>query len=82
MAKVEVTNVVKEITLTLTEAEARSLYALTILTGGSPDNSPRKHIDGINEAFKVILGNFRDNPEYVLAKDSSNVFFRDYGKGM
>lgn len=51
---VETVEVVKEeehITLKLTMAEARALFALTNRVGGSPGNSPRGLIDGVRVAI-------------------------------
>jgi hypothetical protein len=89
---VKVTGIVLE----LTEEEAKALYALTMRAGGSPDTSPRKHIDSIRRALTEAV--YADStgrcnsvdeyraadqwaqPEYTLAQGGGGVIFKDYEK--
>ncbi len=82
------------IALELTEEEAKALFALTMRAGGSPDTSPRKHIDSIRRALtEAVYADINVNstdeyraadqwaqPEYSLAQDGGGVVFRDYEK--
>lgn len=82
---------VKGIVLELTEEEARALFAMTMRAGGSPDTSPRRHIDRIRRALtEAVYDDINVNsvdeyraadnwaqPEYSLA-GGGGVIFKDY----
>lgn len=46
------------VVLVLTQAEARALYAVTTRVGGSPSDSPRRHIDSIRHALEDPLRDY------------------------
>ncbi len=85
MAKAEVIPVkVEGLTLTLTMEEVRTLYSVFLRVGGSPINSPRKHIAAINEAIEKALGtdDFEwswADPERALIRRDAGLMIDDYG---
>lgn len=69
------------VTLTLSEEEASTLFAVLSMVGGCPDKSPRKHTRAVREAVSDALG-YRwsaDAPEYRYASPkSTGIYFADY----
>jgi glutathionyl-hydroquinone reductase len=79
MAKATVTTVPvvtevreKRIVLELTEDEARTLHTLFQRVGGSPDYSPRKHIDTISDVLRDVGVEYL--PEYRAGAAGGKVF--------
>lgn len=82
------------VVLVLTVAEARALYAVTTRVGGSPFDSPRRHIDSIRYALDGPLRDYsnrlyisRDESLYPWAEPEgkllkgAGVTYDDYPKG-
>jgi hypothetical protein len=90
--KTEVERIVKEegIELHLTMAEARSLYAVSMRVGGTPDPERclRGHIDNIRGAIAKAVNDGEDSiysiaeewaqPEYGCVSGGTGVIAKDY----
>ncbi|MGI5245470.1 ribosomal protein L7/L12 [Dactylosporangium sp. CA-139066] len=73
------------IVLELSEEEARTLHVIYAFVGGSPEASPRGHMQAIGEALGAVFGGvlkYSDHPEYrLLKRDVSGIRFLDYPEG-
>jgi hypothetical protein len=70
-----------EVTLILSEDEARTLLAVGSRVGGCPSQSPRRHIDSVNGALRSALGvrGTSDTAEHRLIVRGDSIHFKDYG---
>lgn len=70
----------RQIVLTLSEAEARTLYVILANVGGDPVSSPRKHAAAVFEALRPIVGRWSDATEYFCLQRGGLVFNKYEGK--
>lgn len=71
---------VKTVTLQLSEEEARTLLAVCGFIGGSPEKSPRGHMEKIEAALSGALGvRFDQVPEHSLVRRrNEGISFSEY----
>jgi hypothetical protein len=72
----------RSVSLHMSFDEARALYIVARHVGGSPDKSPRGHIDAILTALRKVGGTFgtgnKGRGEYVTPE--SGIMFLDYDR--
>jgi hypothetical protein len=70
-----------DVWLRLTPEEARTVTAIAVRVGGSPFDSPRKHVDAITAALADVGHKWStSHAEYMALSDGSNLFFENYPK--